>query len=85
MGLISVLWLIFGFGLAFGNSFHGFIGNPTDFLFMHGINGHAPWPLAPTIPLLLFALFQLKFAIIAPALVVVATAERINLHPTFYS
>lgn len=77
-GLISVLWLIFGFGLAFGNSFHGFIGNPTDFLFMHGINGHAPWLLAPTIPLLLFALFQLKFAIIAPALVVGATAERIK-------
>ncbi|MFT3702531.1 MAG: ammonium transporter [Agriterribacter sp.] len=77
-GLISVLWLIFGFGLAFGDSFHGFIGNPKDFLFMHGINGHAPWTLAPTIPLLLFALFQLKFAIIAPALVVGATAERIK-------
>lgn len=77
-GLISVLWLIVGFGLAFGDSFHGFIGNPKEFLFMQGINGHAPWPLAPTIPVLLFALFQLKFAIIAPALVVGATAERIK-------
>lgn len=77
-GLISVLWLIFGFGLAFGDSFHGFIGNPAEFLFMKGINGHEPWPFAPTIPLLLFALFQLKFAIIAPALVVGATAERIK-------
>lgn len=77
-GLISVLWLLFGFGLAFGNSFHGFIGNPSEFLFMRGINGHEPWPLAPTIPILLFALFQLKFAIIAPALVVGATAERIK-------
>lgn len=77
-GLISVLWLIFGFGLAFGDSFKGLIGNPLEFLFMRGVNGHAPWPLAPTIPLLLFALFQLKFAIIAPALVVGATAERIK-------
>ncbi|MGN6437799.1 MAG: ammonium transporter [Agriterribacter sp.] len=77
-GLISVLWLVFGFGLAFGDSFHGFIGNPMEFLFMRGINGHAPWELAPTIPILLFALFQLKFAIIAPALVVGATAERIK-------
>lgn len=77
-GLISVLWLIFGFGLAFGDSFYGLIGNPKAFLFMRGINGHAPWSLAPTIPILLFALFQLKFAIIAPALVVGATAERIK-------
>lgn len=77
-GLISVLWLVLGFGLAFGDSFHGFIGNPSEFLFMRGINGHEPWPLAPTIPILLFALFQLKFAIIAPALVVGATAERIK-------
>ncbi|MCC6290310.1 MAG: ammonium transporter [Chitinophagaceae bacterium] len=77
-GLISVLWLVFGFGLAFGDSFNGFIGNPASFLFMRGINSHAPWMLAPTIPLLLFALFQLKFAIIAPALVVGATAERIK-------
>lgn len=77
-GLISVLWLIFGFGLAFGDSVYGLIGDPKAFLFMRGINGHAPWSLAPTIPILLFALFQLKFAIIAPALVVGATAERIK-------
>jgi len=45
---------------------------------MKGINGSAPWSLAPTIPILLFALFQMKFAIITPALVVGATAERIS-------
>src|SRR4030095_7255611 len=39
---------------------------------------HDPWSLAPTIPILLFALFQMKFAIITPALVVGATAERIR-------
>jgi len=77
-GLISVLWVVIGFGLAFGPSVNGIIGNPSEFLFMKGINGHAPWPGAPTIPLLLFALFQMKFAIITPALVVGATAERIR-------
>lgn len=77
-GLISILWLVIGFGLAFGTSIGGFIGNPTEFLFMKGLNGHAPWSLAPTIPILLFALFQMKFAIITPALVVGATAERIK-------
>ncbi|WP_153799890.1 ammonium transporter [Foetidibacter luteolus] len=77
-GLISVLWLVVGFGLAFGPSIGGFIGNPAGLFMMKGINGMAPWSLAPTIPLLLFALFQMKFAIITPALVVGATAERIR-------
>ncbi len=77
-GLISILWIVVGFSLAFGKSIHGIIGNPADFFMMRGINSHAPWPLAPTIPLLLFALFQMKFAIITPALVVGGTAERIR-------
>lgn len=77
-GLISILWIVVGFSLAFGHSFHGLIGNPFTFLFFRHVVDGAPWPLAPTIPLLLFALFQLKFAIITPALVVGAVAERIR-------
>ncbi len=77
-GLMSLFWVVIGFGLAFGPSIGGVIGNPSSLFMMHGINGAAPWPLAPTIPLLLFALFQMKFAIITPALVVGATAERIK-------
>lgn len=77
-GLISVLWIVIGFGLAFGPSIGGFIGNPVEFFMMKGINAKEPWSLAPTIPLLLFALFQMKFAIITPALVVGATAERMR-------
>lgn len=77
-GLISVLWIIVGFSLAFGKSINGFIGDPSTFFLMKGINSNEPWSLAPTIPILLFALFQMKFAIITPALVVGATAERIR-------
>ncbi|WP_343689779.1 ammonium transporter [Chitinophaga sp.] len=77
-GLISILWVTVGFSLSFGNSYHGIIGDPTTFLFFKGVASSAPWSAAPTIPLLLFALFQLKFAIITPALVVGATAERIR-------
>ncbi|MEO6454524.1 MAG: ammonium transporter [Ginsengibacter sp.] len=77
-GVISVMWVICGFSLAFGKSINGFIGDPSTFFMMKGINAHEPWPLAPTIPILLFALFQMKFAIITPALVVGATAERIS-------
>ncbi|MCW3462626.1 ammonium transporter [Chitinophaga nivalis] len=77
-GLISVVWVVVGFSLAFGTSFHGIIGNPTTFFMFQQVGSGAPWSLAPTIPLLLFALFQMKFAIITPALVVGAVAERIR-------
>lgn len=77
-GLISILWVIVGFSLAFGDSWHGLIGNPFSHLFFRNVIDGAPWKLAPTIPLLLFALFQMKFAVITPALVVGAVAERIQ-------
>src|SRR3546814_10526092 len=77
-GLISVIWVVVGFSLAFGDSVNGFIGNPTTFFFFKDVASGEPWSLAPTIPLLLFALFQMKFAVITPALVVGAVAERIR-------
>lgn len=77
-GVVSVLWVVVGFSLAFGESLGGFIGNPTTFLFFSGVNSGAPWSLAPTIPLTLFSFFQLMFAVITPGLVVGAVAERIR-------
>lgn len=78
MAVISVLWIVVGFSLAFGDDIGGFIGDPTTFLMFKGVLDGAPWSLAPTIPLVLFAFFQLKFAIITPALITGAFAERIK-------
>jgi len=77
-GIVSVLWVVVGFSLCFGEDIGGVIGNPTTFLFFKNVANGAPWSLAPTIPLSLFALFQLMFAIITPGLVVGAVAERIR-------
>lgn len=77
-GIVSVLWVTIGYSLSFGESIGGFIGNPFTHLFFKGVASGAPWSLAPTIPLTLFALFQLMFAIITPSLVVGAVAERIR-------
>lgn len=77
-GVISIVWVVVGFSLAFGDSYHGLIGDPTQFFFFQNILEHKPWVLAPTIPLLLFALFQMKFAVIAPAIVVGAVAQRVQ-------
>jgi ammonium transporter, Amt family len=77
-GVVSVLWVFIGYGLCFGPSINGFIGNPLPHLFFRNITSGEPNILAPTIPLTLFALFQLMFAIITPGLVVGAVAERIR-------
>lgn len=78
MGVISVLWIVVGFSLAFGDSQGGFIGDPSSFFMFQNVLDGQPWSLAPTIPLVLFALFQLKFAIITPALITGTFAERIK-------
>jgi Amt family ammonium transporter len=78
LGVISLLWYLVGFSLAFGESYHGLIGNPlTFFSFKNvGLAPHADF--SPTIPFLIFALFQLKFAIITPALITGSFAERVK-------
>jgi Amt family ammonium transporter len=78
MIVISIVWVVVGFSLAFGDDIGGVIGNPTTF-FMFRHVGTATHPaLAPTIPLLIFALFHLKFAIITPALITGSFAERVR-------
>jgi len=80
-GIVSVIWISFGYSLCFGDTIGGFIGNPMTHLFFKGVVNGAPTlqgGTAMTIPLLLFALFQLMFAIITPGLVVGAVAERIK-------
>ncbi len=78
MAIITILWVLVGFSLAFGDSIGGIIGNPGTFFMMKGVINDTPWKLAPTIPLMLFAFYQLKFAIITPALITGAFAERIK-------
>lgn len=78
LGVVSVLWVVVGFSLAFGESVGGLIGHPGTYFFFSGV-GAAPDPaFAATIPLALYALFQLKFAIITPALITGAFAERVR-------
>lgn len=76
LAVVSLIWVVVGFSLAFGDSFHGVIGSPTTFFLLRGVGGQTSPSLSPTIPLLLFALFQLKFAIITPALITGSFAER---------
>src|SRR3982751_6427140 len=56
-GIISVIWVVVGFSLAFGDSLGGVIGDPTTYLFFKGVASGQPWAGAPTIPKTLFSLF----------------------------
>jgi Amt family ammonium transporter len=78
MGVITLLWIVVGFSLAFGESWHGLIGNPATFFMFTRVGAFTHPDLAPTIPLVVFALFQLKFAIITPALITGSFAERVR-------
>lgn len=78
MVIVTVLWVVVGFGLCFGPSIGGIIGDPTANFMFEGVNYTTAWELAPTIPFILFAFFQAKFAIITPALITGAFAERVR-------
>ncbi len=73
LGLVTVQWLVIGYSLAFGPTVGGVIGN-VDFAFLNGVGLEA----RGSIPHLLFSFYQLMFAIITPALIAGAFAERVK-------
>jgi Amt family ammonium transporter len=76
MGIISVLWVIIGYSLSFGkNILGGWFGWSNDYFFLKGIDSNV---MDAGIPEYVFSMFQGKFAIITPALIAGAFAERVS-------
>jgi len=76
MGIISVLWVIFGYSMSFGsNILGGWFGWNSDYFFLKGIDTNI---MDAGVPELVFSMFQGKFAIITPALIAGAFAERVS-------
>lgn len=86
LGVVSLLWVAIGFSLAFGDSigitingnYYGLIGNPFQFAFFDQVSVLPHAKMASTIPFVLFALFQMKFAVITPAIITGSFAERVR-------
>jgi Amt family ammonium transporter len=82
MGLVSIVWVVVGFSIAFGESIggerFGLFGNPLTYFMFRGVGAGTDPNLAPTFPLAVFAMFQLKFAIITPALITGSFAGRVR-------
>ena len=75
LGVVSILWVLYGYSLSFGPDVHHLIGN-LDWAFLNHV-GFEPYPIySQTIPHQLFMLFQMMFAVITPALITGAFAER---------
>ncbi len=79
MAIISIQWVVIGYTLAFGSDKGGLIGG-LDFFLLKGIS---PYTLQGDIPLYVFIMFQGMFAIITPALISGALAERVKFSAFF--
>jgi Amt family ammonium transporter len=76
LGIISIIWVMYGYSMAFGPDIGGFVGS-LKYVGLKGVTtGIGPY--SDTIPDLLFCAFQLMFAIITPALITGAYAERMK-------
>ncbi|MFF9503948.1 ammonium transporter [Streptomyces sp. NPDC014656] len=77
LGIVTVLWVLYGFSLAFGTDSGGLVGWSSDYLGLSGIGVTELWD-GYTIPVYVFAVFQLMFAILTPALISGALADRVK-------
>jgi ammonium transporter, Amt family len=88
LGIVGVLWALYGFSLSFGNDIGGGLLGGGEFVGLANTVGHLagfagadnnpPWPGADAIPVLAFCMFQLMFAVITPALISGAIADRVK-------
>ncbi len=82
MGIVSVLWVVVCFSLSFGDDIGGVIGDPRTYFMFNNVGGQATdafsTKMGLTIPLALYAIFQMKFAIITPSLITGSFAERVR-------
>jgi ammonium transporter len=80
LAVVGIQWLLFGYALAFGTSYEGWIGWNSDYVGLQGVLSNKLFP-ATSIPIFVHCMYQGMFAIITPALISGALAERIRFGP----
>jgi Amt family ammonium transporter len=84
LGWTTVLWFAFGYSESFGPTWHGIIGNPTTYAFLHGVTLQTMFTGNDAgIPLIVHIAYQMMFAIITPALITGAFANRVTFKSYF--
>jgi Amt family ammonium transporter len=80
----TVLWFAFGYSMCFGPTWHGIVGDPTHYAFLRGITLHTMYTGNDAgIPLIVHVSYQMMFAIITPALITGAFANRVTFKAYF--
>jgi len=80
----TVLWVVFGYSMCFGPTWHGIIGDPTYYAFLHGVRLQTMFAGNDAgIPLVVHIAYQMMFAIITPALITGAFADRVTFKAYF--
>jgi Amt family ammonium transporter len=77
MGWTTVIWYAYGYSLCFSGDWHGVIGN-LHYAFLRNISLSTPSPANDSIPLFVYVAYQMMFAIITPALISGAFANRVT-------
>ena len=84
LGWTTVLWFAFGYSMCFGPTWHGIVGNPFTYAFLRGITLHTMFTGNDAgIPLIVHVAYQMMFAIITPALITGAFANRVTFKAYF--
>ena len=84
LGWTTVLWFAFGYSESFGPDWHGIIGNPATYAFLRGVTLHTMFTGNDAgIPLVVHIAYQMMFAIITPALITGAFANRVTFKAYF--
>ncbi|UYW00832.1 ammonium transporter [Flavobacterium agricola] len=79
IGVVTVLWTLGGFSMVFGNDIGGFVGSPTEYFMLNGVDFTVNPKYGSSIPFLMFFMYQLMFAIITAPLMTGAIAGRITI------
>lgn len=86
LGWTTVLWFAFGYSMCFGPTWHGIVGDPTYYAFLKNVTLDSMFTLGGNtagIPLIVHVAYQMMFAIITPALITGAFANRVNFKAYF--
>ena len=84
LGWTTVLWIAFGYSMCFGPTWHGIVGDPRYYLFLRGVDLHTMFTGNDAgIPLVVHVAYQMMFAIITPALITGAFANRVTFKAYF--
>ncbi|HVA27644.1 MAG TPA: ammonium transporter [Candidatus Baltobacteraceae bacterium] len=84
LGWTTVLWVAFGYSMCFGPTWHGIVGDPTYYFFLRGVDLHTMFTGNDAgIPLVVHIAYQMMFAIITPALITGAFANRVTFKAYF--